>query len=230
MFNHVCTKGNVPHFSGLSADNTETAWGAIFTFPCSRCVDWTRLNDFTSRRWFFLRLQGVSSPPPELRPVSFRFILIPVRSFDCERGGEGRPRGHWWLIFWALTDCVSNGALIAFPPPPTHHCKQAPPQKKSIQIPTRWEGRSGLFSLTYSPMCNLKSISSLRQHHLNISRASACASPRADTDPRCSDRGFYTVHLQESGSSPPLFQFSYACAVRRRTRFIKVAQCLSSQV
>lgn len=195
------------------------------------CVDWTRLNDFTSRQCF-LQLQGVSSPPPELRPISFCFILIPVRSFDCERADEGRPRGHWWLIFWALTDCVSNGALIAFPPPPTHHCKQ----KKSIKIPTRWEGRSGLFSLTYSRrcaiglMCNLKSISSLRQHHLNISRASACASPRADTDTSCFDQGFYTVHLQESGSSPPLFQFSYACAVRRLTRFIKVAQCLSSQV
>lgn len=148
MFNHVCTKGNVPHFSGLSADNTETAWGAIFTFPCSRCVDWTRLNDFTSRRWFFLRLQGVSSPPPELRPVSFRFILIPVRSFDCERGGEGRPRGHWWLIFWALTDCVSNGALIAFPPSSPYPSLQTspPPQKNPYKFPH--VGKAGVaFSL-----------------------------------------------------------------------------------
>lgn len=201
-------------------------------------MDWTRLTDFTSRQCF-LQLQGVSAPPPELRPISLCFILIPVSSFNCERAGEGRPRGHRWLIFWALTDCVSNGALIAFPPPPAHHCKTSTtpqPPKKSIQIPTSWEGRSGLFSLAYSRrcatglMCHLKSISSPRQHRLNISRASACASPRGDTDPRCFDQGFYTVHLQESGSSPPLFQFSYACAVRRRMRFIKVAQCLSSQV
>lgn len=76
---------------------------------------------------------------------------------------RGRPKGHWWLIFWALTDCVSNGALIAFAPPSL----QTSP-KKSIQIPTRklvpGERRSGP-SLKYSErhgiglMCNLKSIS-----------------------------------------------------------------------
>lgn len=74
-----------------------------------------------------------------------------------------RPKGHWWLIFWALTDCVSNGALIAFAPPSL----QTSP-KKSIQIPTRkvvpWERSSGP-SLRHSQqrgiglMCNLKSIS-----------------------------------------------------------------------
>lgn len=44
-----------------------------------------------------------------------------------------RARGHWWLIFWALTDCLSNGALIAFAPP----SQQTSPEK-SIQIPT-WD-------------------------------------------------------------------------------------------
>lgn len=78
-----------------------------------------------------------------------------------------RPRGQWWLIFSALTDCVSNGALIAFAPP----SMQTRP-KKSIQIPKRevppvgskigrevanisvigeWRG--------IGVMCNLKSIS-----------------------------------------------------------------------
>lgn len=135
---------------------------------------------------------------------------------------RGRPRGHWWLIFWALTDCVSNGALIAFAPPSL----QTSP-KKSIQIPTRkiapWEGRSGP-SLRYSEqhgiglMCNLKSISLkekclsyLRQHHLNINRASRWYGEswvRGETDPRCFDQGFHTVYPEESGSHCLSFNFN----------------------
>lgn len=46
---------------------------------------------------------------------------------------RGGSRGHRWLIFWALADCVSNGALIAFGPPLPQN--KAP--EKSIQIPTR---------------------------------------------------------------------------------------------
>lgn len=136
---------------------------------------------------------------------------------------SGRPRGHWWLIFWALTDCVSNGALIAFAPPSL----QTSP-KKSIQIPTRkvapGEGRSSP-SLRYSAqrgiglMCNLKSISLkkkkcpsyLRQHHLNINRASRCfteSRARADTDPRCFDQGFHTVYPEESGPHCLSFNFN----------------------
>lgn len=92
-------------------------------------MDWTKAEWYL-RAVFCSRWGASSPPPPQLRPIGRRVILIPVRSFDCERAGDGRPRGHWWLIFWALTDCVSNGALIAFPPPPTHHCKQAPPPPK----------------------------------------------------------------------------------------------------
>lgn len=152
---------------------------------------------------------------------------------------RGRPKGHWWLIFWALTDCVSNGALIAFAPPSL----QTSP-KKSIQIPTRklvpGERRSGP-SLKYSErhgiglMCNLKSISLkkcpsyLRQHHLNINRASCCFTQSWVWEETGALTKDFTLSIQRNqvltASLSILIRFHTLCM-----RFNKVAECLSSQV
>lgn len=129
---------------------------------------------------------------------------------------------------------------------PSPSLQTSPPPKKKIHTNSHTQGGQAevASALRHSErcgvglMCNLKSISLkriclsyLRQHHLNINRASV----HLRESWQCGDRAVALwpriLHCISGGirfSLPP-FQFSY-CAVRGCMRFNKVAQCLSSRV
>lgn len=169
------------------------------------------------------------------------FILIPVRSFDCERAREGRPRGHWWLIFWTLADCVSNGALIGFGPP-SPQTSPPPPKKKSIQIPTRGAGeeKKPAFKTQWAvrnrpnvqfriyifakKMCQ----SCLWWCHLNINKASAFLCGE-ETQIRGALTKDFPAYIQKNRVLATSLSIFIWCRMLRM-RFNKVAQRLWSQV
>lgn len=176
---------------------------------------WVRTTARSHIFWRAAAAAGAASLPQHL-PLLYSYSRQVLWLWMSRRG---RSRGHWWLIFWALADCVSNGALIAFGPPPLQN---KGPEKNPYKFPHARHERTRISSLRCSEqcgtglMCDLKSISSKRKrrlpclwrwHHLNINRASTFLRQWGGTEPRCFDRGFSTVYLEESGSRHFPFNF-----------------------
>lgn len=150
---------------------------------------------------------------------------------------RGRAKGHWWLIFWALADCVSNGALIVFGPP----SPQTRPQKNPYKFPHAGQERRRSLPFRRSEqcgtalMCNLKSISLKRKWcvlsylwwlHLNINR---CFS----SGEKAQIRGALTKDFPPDIQRNRVFATSLSIFIwcrMLRLRFIKVAQSVSSLV
>lgn len=147
-------------------------------------------------------------------PLQFIWHSYPMQVFGLQIRRRS-PGGHWWLIFSALIDCVSNGALIAFVPP---HCKQAP--KQSIQIPRVSPERGGHHSdVRKGLMCNLKSIAwrdASTLHGGGPNTSGPCRTP-AKTDLGGQGSLCLTAGARLSSNFNTVLNM----------RFIKVSRCLS---